>query len=504
MSALTLSGISSAWYASLRYPVINPTNRKCSTVPILSLNNQYSRNFHLSWLGFFVAFLSWFAFSPLIPDVIKTDLKLTSEQVGNSNIVSLCSTLIVRVISGPLVDRYGPRKVMTSLLIIGAIPSGLAGTISTANGLYIVRFFIGILGATFVSCQAWNTAFFDKNVVGRANALGGGWGNAGGGFTFIIMIALFNQLLADGMSPHVAWRVAFAIVPVPILLSVAAATLMFGTDHPAGKWCDRYEAVATALSASDNQTGSINGKHAKTKSGYDTETGDEKDIQVTVTAINLVSELDTAVNKPLSLNVAYEIILNPLTWLPSLAYMTTFGYELAIDANLATVLYTLLKSPTFGQTKAGYIAGIYGLLNVFARLLGGYFGDLIYVKFGVPGKKYLTIACGVVQGLLSVGLGLYIDNHPHPTLTVIIVIFVILAIFNEVANGANFSLVPHCNPNSNGFMTGIVGAMGNLGGIFFAIIFRFAPSPSGKAFWISGVIAISVNLLLCIIRVPQF
>lgn len=502
MPAMTPSSISTTW-SSLRHPVINPTNRKCSTIPIFSLSNQYSRNFHLSWLAFFVAFLSWFAFSPLIPDAIKTDLKLTSEEVGNSNVVSLCSTLIVRVISGPLVDRYGPRKVMAGLLIIGAIPSGLAGTISTANGLYIVRFFIGFLGGTFVSCQAWNTVFFDKNVVGTANALGGGWGNSGGGFTFIIMIALFDQLLADGMSPHVAWRVAFAVVPVPILLFVAAAILVFGTDHPAGKWSDRYNAVTIALPASDNQMSIVNSKNTKTNSGDDIETGDEKNIKVTIAAMNLTSELDSAVNNPPSLNMAYEIILNPLTWLPSLAYMTTFGYELAIDANLATVLYTIFKSPTFGQTKAGYIAGIYGLLNVFTRPLGGYFGDLVYVKFGVPGKKYLTITCGVAQGLLSLGLGLYMNNHSHPSLAVIIVIFVILAIFNEVANGINFSLVPHCNPNSNGFMTGIVGGMGNLGGVLFAIIFRFDPSPPGKAFWICGVITIGVNLLLCMIRVPQ-
>ncbi|KAG0698595.1 major facilitator superfamily domain-containing protein [Suillus ampliporus] len=505
MPPATRSGISVLY--GLRHPVINPTNQKSTTVPIFSLNNQYSRNFHLSWLGFFVAFLSWFAFSPLIPDVIKTDLKLTSEEVGNSNIISLCSTLIVRIISGPLIDRYGPRKVMAGLLIIGAIPSGLAGTVSTANGLYIIRFFIGILGGTFVSCQAWNTAFFDKNVVGRANALGGGWGNAGGGFTFIIMIALFNQLLADGISPHTAWRVAFAIVPVPILLVVAVATLIFGTDHPAGRWSDRHKAVPAATPAPDDQASITNSKNTNTKFGHGIETGNEKNVQVTITAIgdkNIVSELDTAVNKPVTLELAYEVIVNPLTWLPSLAYMTTFGYELAIDANLANVLYTLLKSPTFGQTKAGYIASIYGLLNVFSRPLGGYFGDLIYIQFGVPGKKYLTIACGVAQGLLSLGLGLYIDNHSDPSLTVIIVIFVILAIFNEVANGVNFSLVPHCNPNSNGFMSGIVGAMGNLGGVLFAIIFRFEPSPAGKAFWICGIIAIGVNLLLCVIRVPHF
>ena len=55
---------------------------------------------------------------------------------------------------------------MASLLIIGAIPSGLAGTAHTATGLYIIRFFIGVLGGTFVTCQAWTTAFFDKSVLG--------------------------------------------------------------------------------------------------------------------------------------------------------------------------------------------------------------------------------------------------------------------------------------------------------------------------------------------------
>jgi NNP family nitrate/nitrite transporter-like MFS transporter len=58
---------------------------------------------------------------------------------------------------------------MAWLLVLGAIPSALAGVIHTADGLYFVRFFIGILGGTFVTCQTWTTAFFDKNVVGTGN-----------------------------------------------------------------------------------------------------------------------------------------------------------------------------------------------------------------------------------------------------------------------------------------------------------------------------------------------
>jgi NNP family nitrate/nitrite transporter-like MFS transporter len=130
-------------------------------------------------VGFFVAFLAWFAFPPLIPDAIKSDLALTPDQVANSNIIALSATLAVRLVSGPLVDRYGPRKVMAGLLILGAIPSGLAGTAHSARTLYVLRFFIGILGGTFVPCQAWTSAFFDKNCVGTANALVGGWGNMG-------------------------------------------------------------------------------------------------------------------------------------------------------------------------------------------------------------------------------------------------------------------------------------------------------------------------------------
>ena len=39
-----------------------------------------------STVGFFVAFLSWFAFPPLLAESIKVDLQLTPAQIGNSNV----------------------------------------------------------------------------------------------------------------------------------------------------------------------------------------------------------------------------------------------------------------------------------------------------------------------------------------------------------------------------------------------------------------------------------
>lgn len=93
------------------------------------------------------------------------------------------NSLLIRLISGPLCDRFGPRLVFIGLLLSGAIPTAMAGLVTTPNGLIALRFFVGILGASFVPCQVWTTGFFDKGVVGTANALAAGWGNSGGGIT---------------------------------------------------------------------------------------------------------------------------------------------------------------------------------------------------------------------------------------------------------------------------------------------------------------------------------
>jgi NNP family nitrate/nitrite transporter-like MFS transporter len=104
---------------------------------------------------------------------------------------------------------------------------------------------------------------------------------------------------------------------------------------------------------------------------------------------------------------------------------------------------------------------------VVTRPLGGYLADIFYRRFGVPGKKWLTVAFGIIQGVLSIGLGVYIDSLSHPTskfvrlsslsstlmgwclVGAVIGLYVIIAIFNEAANGSNFALVPHCNPSTS-------------------------------------------------------
>lgn len=47
---------------------------------------------------------------------------------------------------------------------------------------------------------------------------------------------------------------------------------------------------------------------------------------------------------------------------------------------------------------------------------------------------------------------------------------------------------------SQGILSGTVGAVGNFGGVIFAIIFRYHGTNYAKVFWIIGIMMIAMNL----------
>ncbi|EGR45008.1 uncharacterized protein TRIREDRAFT_111724 [Trichoderma reesei QM6a] len=445
--------MSSLW----RRAEVNPLNGKSFTFPLFRIwDDIYSTAFWLATLGFFVAFFSWFAFSPLVPEAVKADLNLTPDQVTNSNLASLGGTVIVRLIAGPACDKFGPRKVLAALLVLGAIPSGLAALVTNIQGLEAVRFFISILGGTFVPTQAYTTTFFDKSIVGTANAFSGGWGNLGGGVTVAVMIGLYQRYIKAGYSPHLAWRLCFVTVPVPCLLLVAVIILLFGRDHPYGKWSQRHRLSCLAK--------------------------------------------DKAQSEPLTFTALLKILADLRVWSCALCYLLTFGLETAMDAALPGLINTLFASESFTITDAAYAASTYGLMNLFARPLGGIVSDLLYARFGLHAKMYWLLATALSQGIVMIGLGVYIDKD-KATIGGVIGFIVAIAITGFAANGACYSIYGHLRPQNIGAVAGIVGAGGNIGGLLYTLIFKYqpgvrlSPSPShphgynslGKKFWIAGL-----------------
>ncbi|KJR81879.1 MFS transporter, NNP family, nitrate/nitrite transporter [Sporothrix schenckii 1099-18] len=440
---------------------------------------------------------------------------MTPADVANSNMVALLATLIVRMVAGPLCDRFGPRYVYAGILFCGAIPTALAGLVKDSNGLIALRFFIGILGATFVPCQVWCTGFFDRNVVGTANALAGGWGNAGGGVAYFVMPAVFNSLVSSrGLTDHVAWRVAF-IVPFILIVAVAVGMLLLCEDTPTGKWSERHlviegesgspppepliiEQVVKALNADGSlqkEEPSLADEKAKEASKLDSPVPEKEPSKLESAVPDPDSEIVTTALGEMVVNPtlreALSVIFSPQSLALAAPYACSFGGELVLDSNIGSYYYK--NFPYLGQTGSGNWAAMFGLLNVLFRPAGGLIGDYIYGStHSVWAKRLWVTFLGVVTGAFELAIGL---SDPHSESTMF-GLMAGLAFFLEAANGANFSVVPHVHPFANGIVSGLVGASGNFGGIIFAIVFRYHGTAYAKSIWIMGALTMAVNVAL--------
>ena len=425
-------------------------------------------------------------------------------------------SLLVRLVAGPSCDHFGPKVTFAACLILGAIPSALAGTISSAAGLYVIRFFVGILGGSFVPCQVWSTGFFDKNVVGTANSLTGGWGNSGGGITYFVMPAIVDSLINNQhLTPHVAWRVSF-IVPFILITVIAIAMLVLCPDTPTGKWSERHLAVQQRLQAHGvrgdglvNIPGAITDK--KANGGSTPTSGDEKrmeeeagiasakhgsfDHEATLSDQEMLNIAKGEVIVKPSVKEVMSVIFTPQTAVVALCYFCSFGAELAVNSILGNYYYQNFKS--LGQTGSGRWAAMFGLLNIVCRPAGGILSDFLYRKTGkVYSKKILLHTLGVITGAFQIAIGV-LNSHSKSTMFGLVAG---MALFLEAGNGANFSLVPHVHPFANGVISGVTGGTGNLGGIIFAIIFRYNKTDYGRTFWTIGVITIALNVALSWIK----
>jgi NNP family nitrate/nitrite transporter-like MFS transporter len=363
-----------------------------------------------------------------------------------------------------------------------------------------------------VPCLVWSTGFFDKNIVGTANALTGGFGNAGGGITYFIMPAVFESFRGMGHTPSQSWRLTF-IVPLIMVICTGICLLLLCPDTPMGHWSERHLHVHENLQShgvSDeivDVPGGITEKVAHT----DTQTSDVEDKKEDKkekpilfdheAALSRSEMLETAqgetIKKP-TFKEALPVIFSQQTAFHVLTYFCSFGGELAINSILSS--YYLKNFPHLGQTNASNWAAMFGFLNFVTRPLGGVVSDLLYNLGGrnLWLKKGWITTCGILTGALLILVG-QVNPHDQSTMFGLIAL---MAFFLEAGNGANFALVPHVHPFANGILSGVTGAGGNLGGVVFAIIFRFmdAGTNYAKALWVIGVIHIALNLSVAWIR----
>ena len=400
-------------------PAVNATGPKATRIDLFSFSTPQMRAFHVTWLAFFVCFFAWFAAAPLMP-LIKVEFGLNKDQIANINIASVAVTILVRLIIGPLCDKYGPRRTYTWLLLLGAIPVfGLAFSKSYEVFLFF-RLCIGAIGASFVITQYHTSVMFAPNVVGTANATVGGWGNAGGGVTQSLMPLIVAALIALGVEQAFGWRVAM-FVPGAAMLVMAFVYARFTQDTPQG---DIVDLRAQGISIDSGKKG--------------------------------------------GLAIFLQASKNYRVWMLAVTYGACFGVEIFIH-NIAASYYV----DQFGLSiqSAGFAAGIFGGLALFARALGGIASDKIATYKGLDGRSLLLFTC-----MLGEGVGLVLFSIA-PSVSLAICAMSLFGLFTHMACGATYALMPFIDRKALGGVAGLIGAGGNVGAVLAGFLNKAAATP---------------------------
>jgi NNP family nitrate/nitrite transporter-like MFS transporter len=401
------------------------------------------RAFHMTWVSFFLCFFGWFGLAPLMP-IVRDELHLTKEQVGNSAIAAVAITIVARLLIGWLCDRIGPRKTSTALLIFGSLPVMFAGLAHDYTTFLIVRLAIGAIGASFVITQYHTSVMFAPNIVGTANATAAGWGNLGGGITQMVMPLLFAAFVSMGASAWWGWRMAM-FVPGAMLFLAGIAYFLLTKDTADGNF-DELRAKGQMGQKSNSTVG------------------------------------------------FWEACRDSRVWALALLYGCCFGIELTID-NYAALYFTDYFQ--LSLTTAGFFAGTFGMMNLFARALGGIVSDRFGLRWGLRGRAMLLGAT-----ILCEGLGLILFSRMS-WLPAAVASMMLAGLFVKMSNGATYSLVPFVNKKAIGAVAGIVGAGGNLGAVLAGFLFKSATITWPQAIMILGSIVAVSSVLAFLVRFSE-
>jgi MFS transporter, NNP family, nitrate/nitrite transporter len=424
---------------------------------------------HLSWMAFFITFVVWFNFAPML-QAVKETLGLTTDQIKTLLILNVALTIPARVIIGMLTDRYGPKIVYSSLLIICSIPCFMFAFADTFLQAAIARFLLGFIGAGFVIGIRMVSEWFPHNELGTAEGIYGGWGNFGSAaaaFTLPTVALLFGG--DDG------WRYAIGITG---LMSLVFGFIYYFnvTNTPKGSTYFRPKSSGAmeVTSVSDFYlllimkipmyaalallTWKLSPEGVKMLS--------QPIVNAIYIGLGLLYLFEVrkvwTVNKHVFTETIPEIHRYSFKQVAVLdvLYFTNFGSELAVVSMLP-----LFFSDTFSldPVMAGMVAGAYAFMNLMSRPAGGWISD----RFGRK-STLMILTAGLTLGYFAMG---QVDSEWPLWLAVVTAM--ICSFFVQSGEGAVFAVVPLIKRRLTGQIAGMTGAYGNVGAVTFLTVLSF-------------------------------
>lgn len=451
----------------------------------------------MSWIAFFLSFYVWFNHAPLMAS-IREAMGLSDQQVKVILIMNVALTIPARVIIGMLVDKYGPRRMYSSLLLISSFLCFGFAMADSFETLAIMRFMLGFVGAGFVIGIRMVSEWFPAKEVGLAEGIYGGWGNFGSAAASMTLPLI---VLAFGGAE--AWRYAIAMTGI---LSLVFSVIYFFSvsDTPKGStyFKPKKSGAMEVTSPKDFFLYLlVNVPMCAALAVLAWKLGPSNLGLLSAAATNIIYAVLTGIylfqalriyqiNKHVFVEAVPEIerykfkqvaILN-------LIYLVTFGSELAVVSMLP-----LFFLDTFGvsQTAAGLLAGTFAFTNLFARPLGGLLSDKVGRK-----RSLVLLLAGLTLGYFLMGQ----INASWPLIFAVLVTIACSIIVNS-GNGAVFAMVPLIKRRLTGQVAGMSGAYGNVGAVSFLTVLSFV-SPQTFFLVIAAAAVVTLALVSLFLEEP--
>jgi NNP family nitrate/nitrite transporter-like MFS transporter len=418
---------------------------------------------HLTWIAFFLIFVSWFNMAPFNTTLIST-VGLTSSQIDILMICNVALTIPARIIIGYLVDHFGPKKVFIWLLLFTGLVSCQFALATVYEEFLISRLLMSISGAGFVAGIKMIGDWYPPKNMGTAQGIYAGWGNFGAA------AAIFGlPFIAIIFPPETGWRIAAAFSGLlciiwAIVYSIFIQDAPKKTDLTKSKfngvievtslkdvylqallWLPIYVAISVLIWKLSSQPGGIFSPFISF--GIIVLIFSTYILKIT---LGMRPNLDR-IKKGIPPEKRYEFTQ---IFILSLVYSLTFGAELAMVSMFPEYLQTTFS---LSITYAGILASSYAFANLVTRPSGGWLAD----KFG---RKRILVA--LIIGTIISFWSMASISEQWP-IAMAICLTLCCSLFVQSGNGACFAMVPLIRKDLTGQMAGMAGAYGNVGAVFF-------------------------------------
>ncbi len=456
------------------------------------------RILHLTWFAFFISFMVWFAHAPLMV-VIRETFGLSDQEVKALLILNVAMTIPARIVVGMLVDRFGPRIMFSSILILSGIFCVAFSMAQNYQQLATMRFLLGFVGAGFVVGIRMISEWFPARQTGIAQGIYGGWGNFGSAAAAMLLPALALMYGGDN-----GWR--YAIASTGILATLYGVFYYFAvTNTPKGSTyfqpkkmggmevTSKFDFFLYLLVSIPMYAALALLTWKLSPAGLNWfDNGITFSIYGVLTALYLYQSFNIyLVNKDLFKKDVPDIFKYDFSQVAvlNLAYLVTFGTELALVSMLPLFYTDTFNTPI---VLAGILAAVYPVMNLIARPAGGIISD----RFGRK-RTLVVLFTGIALSFAVLGL---VDASW--ALPIVVSITIVCGLFSKAGSGAVFAMVPLIQRRMTGQIAGMAGAYGNVGGVLFLTILSLVSTQAFFTF-IAGTAALVLFAIIIFLREPR-